>query len=101
MSITTGFPPTAPRSTPSTGRCRGSGIGRSSAAAREGGGERDNGLVFWSDLPCHLPASCILGPWFGSLNGMPEVGARCGKSARRVLSGGRDESLVPTGTAHG
>jgi hypothetical protein len=27
----------------------------------------------------------------------PEVGARCGKSARRVLSGGRPERAVPTG----
>jgi hypothetical protein len=29
----------------------------------------------------------------------PEVGARCGKSARRVLSGGPPERAVPTGTA--
>jgi len=28
----------------------------------------------------------------------PKVGARCGKSARRVLSGGRPEGAVPTGT---
>jgi len=28
----------------------------------------------------------------------PKVGARCGKSARRVLSGGRPERAVPTGT---
>ena len=28
----------------------------------------------------------------------PEVGARCGKSARRALSGGRPERAVPTGT---
>ena len=27
----------------------------------------------------------------------PKVGARCGKSARRVLSGGRPERAVPTG----
>jgi hypothetical protein len=27
------------------------------------------------------------------------VGARCGKSARRVLSGGRPERAVPTGTS--
>ncbi len=31
----------------------------------------------------------------------PEVGARCGKSARRVLSGGRPERAVPTGTGRG
>jgi hypothetical protein len=29
------------------------------------------------------------------------VGARCGKSARRVLSGGRPERAVPTGTGRG
>ncbi len=31
----------------------------------------------------------------------PKVGARCGKSARRVLSGGRFERAVPTGTPGG
>jgi hypothetical protein len=31
----------------------------------------------------------------------PKVGARCGKSARRALSGGRPERAVPTGTRRG
>src|SRR2546422_10692689 len=30
----------------------------------------------------------------------PEVGAVCGKAARTVLCGGRDENRVPTATAH-
>ena len=46
-----------------------------------------------------LPASTIPGPPDASLARRPEVGARCGKSARRVLSGGRPERAVPTGTA--
>jgi hypothetical protein len=46
--------------------------------------------------------SFILGPRDAfMLDRRPKVGARCGKSARRVLSGGRPEGAVPTGTAGG
>ncbi len=44
-----------------------------------------------------LPASFIPGPTSASHVCRPKVGARCGKSARRVLSGGRPERAVPTG----
>ena len=40
----------------------------------------------------------IHGLEYVSLTRRPEVGARCGKSARRVLSGGRPERAVPTRT---
>jgi hypothetical protein len=47
-----------------------------------------------------LPRPKIPHPWpnqrFAARG--PEVGARCGKSARRVLSGGPPERAVPTGT---
>jgi hypothetical protein len=45
-----------------------------------------------------LRASRTLGPSNVSLARRPKVGARCGKSARRALSGGRLERAVPTGT---
>jgi hypothetical protein len=67
------------------GRVRASlrGAGRT---ARGGGRRNDH-------RPVHHRRSSLI-----SRLRRPKVGARCGKSARRVLSGGRPERAVPTGT---
>src|SRR5919109_576821 len=74
------------------------GIARFNGEASVRGGLANDGKLLKLDTRFRLRASHTLPLRRASLPRRPEVGARCGKSARRVLSGGRPERAVPTGT---
>jgi hypothetical protein len=97
-STTTAFPRTRERSSHFGVRSNVRGNASCNGGASAHGGTLSRPSASRLDIRCRSRASFTPGPASASLARKPKVGARCGKSARRALSGGRPEGAVPTGT---